>query len=429
MTHSPLLLQIVIVIGTARAVAALLRFFGQSAVIGEMIAGFVLGPAVFGAIAPQLHAEVFRAATLTPLRGLSDLGLVVFMFVVGAELRLTGDMRRQLVAASWIGVLSVLLPMAMGLAVASLLYAPLAPHGVSFLSFSLFLAAALSITAFPVLARILKERDLVGTTVGRLALASAAIADVLCWLLLALVVIVVEAQHNWTRLGSMLLGLTLLAAMAFILCRPLIRAMVRRHAAGGLADGTLLAALLIGAFAFAYITDALGVHVVFGAFLFGICLPRDDRLLATLIDRVEQVTIIVLMPIFFALAGLKTTQDAFIGSSVWLLLWVIVVAVVSKWAAGTFAARISGQPWRAAAAIGSLMNARGMMELIVIQIGLDMGVISRQAFTMLMLMAIVTTVMTGPLLTLFEEGKAPALRAGLLSRRVAAARGGDHKLQ
>ncbi len=408
-----LLSQVAIIVGTARALATVLRFSGQPAVVGEMMAGFALGPVVLGSIAPGLHAELFHAPTLAPLRDLSDLGLVLFMFIVGAELRLTGNMRRQLVAATSIGTLSVLLPMAVGLALAPLLYPPLAPPGVALAPFALFLAAAMSITAFPVLARILKERAMVGTQAGRLALASAATADVLSWLLLALVVMAVEANRGWSHLGNMLLGLTALAAMVFVFCRPLIAWMVRWHAAGNLSSGTLLAALVVGALTCACITDALGVHVVFGAFLFGISLPRDDRLLATLINRLEHVTIVVLMPIFFALAGLKTTDDAFSGGSVLLMSLVIAVAILSKLVAGTLAARISGQHWRTAFVIGSLMNARGMMELIVIQIGLDLGVIGPQLFTMLMLMAIVTTVMTGPLLTLCDERKtrAPAVDA------------------
>lgn len=401
-----MLLQVIIIIGTARLLATVLRLFGQSPVIGEMTAGFVLGPVVFGSIAPQLYAEVFKTTTLAPLRGLADLGLVLFMFIVGAELRLTGNRRRQLVTATSIGVLSVVLPMAVGLGLAVLLYPSLAPPKARFAPFALFLAAAMSITAFPVLARILKDRGLVSTSVGRLALASAATADALSWLLLALVVVVVEASHSWAHLERMLLGLIVLVAIAFVFCRPLIRWMTRRHAAGDLASATLLAALVIGALSFACVTDTLGVHVVFGAFLFGICLPRDDQLLATLIERVEHVAIVILMPIFFALAGLKTTEDAFSGNSVLLMSLLIAAAILSKLAAATLAARLSGQQWRAAFALGSLMNTRGMMELIVIQIGLDMGVISQQLFTMLMLMAIVTTAMTGPLLTLCDASKA-----------------------
>jgi K+:H+ antiporter len=213
---------------------------------------------------------------------------------------------------------------------------------------------------------------------------------------------VVRASRNWSQIESMLLGVALLATTAFALCRPLIRWMVRLHTAGRLASATLLAALVIGALSFACITDALGAHVVFGAFLFGLCLPRDDQLLATLIERMEHVAIVVLMPVFFALAGLRTTEDAFRGSSTLFLSLLIAAAILSKLAAGTLAARWSGQHWRTAFAVGSLMNTRGMMELIVIQIGLDMRVISPQLFTMLMLMAIVTTAMTGPLLKLCD---------------------------
>jgi Kef-type K+ transport system membrane component KefB len=403
-----LLSQVAIIIGTSRSIAALLRFLGQPAVVGEMMAGFALGPVVFGSIAPTLHAAVFHAPTLAPLRGLSDLGLALFMFIVGAELRMTGNMGRELVAATSIGALSVLLPMAVGLAFAPLLHPSLAPQGVALLPFALFLAAAMSITAFPVLARILKERAMVGTTAGRLALASAATADVLSWLLLALVVVVVEASHSWGHLGNILLGLAALAAVVFGVCRPLIAWMIRRNAAGNLSSGTLLATLVVGALISACVTDALDVHAVFGAFLFGIGLPRDDQLLATLINRLEHFAIVVLMPIFFALAGLKTTAEAFSGSSVLLMMMIIAAAIFSKLVAGTLTARLNGQTWRTAFAIGSLMNARGMMELIVIQIGLDMGVIGPQLFTMLMLMAIVTTVMTGPLLSLCEERKAHA---------------------
>jgi K+:H+ antiporter len=400
-----MLLQLITIIGTARVLAAVLRLFGQSAVVSEMLAGFSLGPVVFGSLAPQLYMAVFAPSTLAPLRGLADLGVVLFMFIVGAELQLTGNRTRQVVAATLIGVLSVLLPIAVGLALAPLLHASFAPPGVGLAPFALFLAASMSITAFPVLARILKERGLVSTTVGRLALASAATADVLSWLLLALVMLAVGASHSENRFASMLLGLAALSAIGFILCRPLISWMLRRSAAGHLSSGTLLAALVVGALTFACVTDTLGLHSVFGAFLFGICLPRDEQLLGTLINRLEHVAIVVLMPIFFALAGLKTTEDAFTAGSVLFMSVIITAAILSKLVAGTFAARISGQNWQTSFAIGSLMNTRGMMELIVIQMGLDMGVISRQLFTMLMLMAIATTLMTGPLLTLCGDRK------------------------
>lgn len=401
MSHSPLLLQLVVILGTARVLGLILRYLGQPPVIGEMAAGLVLGPVVFGALAPEWHAHVFAANTLGALRGLSELGLVLFMFIVGAELRLPMGVRQQLVSATWIGVLSVLAPMALGLGVATLLYPELAPAGVTFWPFALFMASAMSITAFPVMARILKERQATHTTIGRLSLTAAAVADVLAWVLLALVVVLAGSGRDWSHFSRTLAGLIVLAIVIFGVLKPLIARLLARFASDGRPEGALLALLLIGTFGCAYITEILDVHAVFGAFLFGACLPRDDRLLAALIERIEYVALIVMMPIFFALAGLNTTPDAFVGAGLGALALILAVAVFGKMVGGAGGARISGQPWRISLAVGSLMNARGMMELIVIKVGLDIGVIGNELFTMLMVMAIVTTLMTGPLLTWF----------------------------
>ena len=402
MNHTPLLLQLVVILGTARVLGLILRYFGQPPVIGEMAAGIVLGPIVFGAIAPEWHLQVFEPGSLGALNGLSKLGLVLFMFIVGAELRLPMGVRQQLAAASWIGILSILVPMALGLGIAALLHPQLAPAGVTFWPFALFMAAAMSITAFPVLARILKDRALTHTTLGRLSLTSAAVIDVCAWIMVALVVVLAGSGHDWSRFFQMLGGLLALTLVIFLVLKPLIATLLARYASDGRPEGALLAVLLIGTFACAYLTEVLNVHPVFGAFLFGACLPRDDRLLAALIERIEYVAIIVLMPIFFALAGLSTTPDAFMGAGLGALLLILAAAVIGKIAGGAAGARLAGQPWRMAFAIGSLMNARGMMELIVIKVGLDIGVIDNRVFTMLMVMAIVTTFMTGPLLTLFN---------------------------
>jgi Kef-type K+ transport system membrane component KefB len=407
MTHSPLLLQLVVVLGTARLLGLLLRYFGQASVVGEMAAGFVVGPVIFGALAPDLHARIFEPQSLGMLNGLSQLGLVLFMFIVGAELRLPSGVPRQLFAAGRIGLFSVIVPMALGLPMAALLYQSLAPAGVAFWPFALFMAAAVSITAFPVMARILKEREMTHTTVGRLALTGAAVADVLAWLMLAAVLILATTTGEWSDLARTVGGLGGLIAVLFLAVKPLIARLIQRYAADGRPEGALLAALLIGTFASAYITDLLGVHAVFGAFVFGACLPRDDRLLAALIERIEHVAILVLMPIFFALAGLSTTSAAFVGASLGALLLILGIAIAGKVFGSAAAARFGGHSWRTSLAVGSLMNARGMMELIAIKVGLDIGVIGPDLFTMLMVMAIVTTLMTGPLLTLFAQ-PAPA---------------------
>jgi Kef-type K+ transport system membrane component KefB len=412
MNHTPLLLQLVVILGTARVLGLILRYFGQPPVIGEMAAGIVLGPIVFGAFAPELHHHVFESGSLGALNGLSKLGLVLFMFIVGAELRLPMGVKQQLVAASWIGILAVLIPMGLGLGVAAALYPQLAPPGVAFWPFALFMAAAMSITAFPVMARILKDRALTQTTVGRLSLTGAAVADVVAWVMLGLVVVLSTSGQDWGRFFQMVGGVGALTLVIFLGVKPLIAKILARYASDGRPDGALLATLLIGTFACAYLTEILNVHPVFGAFLFGACLPRDERLLGALIERIEHLAILVLMPIFFALAGLNTTADAFVGAGLGALLLILAAAIVGKVVGGALGARVGGQPWRTSLAIGSLMNARGLMELIVIKVGLDIGVIDNRVFTMLMVMAIVTTIMTGPLLTLFNGGsqERPAAR-------------------
>ena len=401
MPHSPLLLQLVLILGTARLLSLLLRRLGQPPVIGEMTAGIVLGPVVMGALLPEWHARVFEPSSLPALDGLSQVGLVLFMFIVGAELRAPHGARRQLIDAGWISVMSVLVPMAFGIGAAMLLYETLAPAGVALPVFALFMASAMSITAFPIMARILKERRMTHSVIGRLSLTSAALADVMAWIMLALVVALADAREDWARFWAMLGGLCVLAAIVLGGGRPLLARLIARFARDGRPEGPLLAVLLIGTFACAYATKALGVHPVFGAFLFGAALPRDDRLLGTLIERVEYVAIIVLMPVFFALAGLNTTASAFVGTGLTALLVVLAAAIAGKVLGGAAGARIAGYPWRTALAVGSLMNARALMELIVMKVGLDAGVIGKDLFTMLMVMAILTTFMTGPLLTLF----------------------------
>jgi Kef-type K+ transport system membrane component KefB len=406
MTHSPLLLQLVLILGTARILSLVLRRLGQPPVIGEMAAGIVLGPMVLGAMFPAWHSRVFEPSSLPALEGLSQLGLVLFMFIVGAEMRAPHGARRQVIAAAWVGLASVIVPMAFGIAAAALLYGRFAPAGVPFLPFALFMSSAMSITAFPIMARILKERGMTHSVIGRLSLASAAMADVLAWIMLALVVVLIDARDDWRRFGEMLAGLVALASLLLVVGRPLLARMVVRFTRDGRPEGPILAALLIGTFACAYATSTLGLHPVFGAFLFGATLPRDDRLLEALIERVEHVAIIVLMPVFFALAGLNTTPSVFAGAGLAAMSIVLVGAVAGKMIGGAVGARIAGYRWRTAFAVGSLMNARALMELIVMKVGLDAGVIGADMFTMLMVMAILTTFMTGPLLTFFSSGNA-----------------------
>lgn len=405
MGHSMLLLQLVVILGTARVLALLLRYLGQPAVIGEMIAGLALGPLLLGNVAPDLHALLFPPQSLPALAGISQIGLVLFMFIVGAELRMPTGLRSQMAASAWVGGLSMLLPFLLGLAMAPWLHPQLAPDGVAFLPFALFVATSMAITAFPVLARILKDKGLASSAVGALGLTSAAVADVLAWVLLALVVALIAADGGWSGFARTVAGLVVLGVVAFALVRPAVASLLRRHANDGRPDGMVLALLLIITFAFAALTQWLQLHEVFGAFLFGVCLPRDDQLLDTLVERLEHVAILVLMPVFFALAGLNTSGNAFVGMGLATLGVILLLAIVGKVLGGAAGARVCGMGWRDAFAMGALMNTRGLMELIVLKVGLDVGVIGKEIFTLLMLMAVITTLMTSPLLSLLLRGQ------------------------
>ena len=396
-----LLLQLIVILATARACGWVLRHFGQPAVVGEMAAGLILGPIVMGALFPTLHAQLFSKASLAGLTSLSTLGLVLFMFVVGLELRAQEGVRAQLRSAGYVGVLSVIAPLVLGIAISPALYPTLAPAGVGFWPFALFMAAALSITAFPVMARILKDRGMTRTSFGQLSLSSAAVVDVFAWILLAFVVALAGAGEGYTGLLKTAGGVVGLLVALFFGVKPAYAWLLRKHAPDSEPSTTVLASLMIGLLVCALLTEWMQLHAVFGAFLFGACLPRDDRLLSSLAGRIEPISIVVLMPLFFALAGLGTTPDALSGGSLGAMVLIVVVATVGKIAGGAVGARMAGYNWRDSLATGSLMNARGLMELIVMKIGLDAGLIGPELFTMLLVMALVTTAMTGPLMTLF----------------------------
>lgn len=399
-----LLLQLAIILLAARACGLLLRAFGQPMVIGEIAAGILLGPIVFGALMPGWHAQLFPPASLPALSSLASMGVILFMFIVGAELRAPGGMGAQLRAASWVGVGSMVVPLLLGLAIAPVLHPTLAPEGLDFWPFALFLGVALSITAFPVLARILKDRHMTHTPVGQLSLGAAGVVDALAWVLLALVIALGSSTgRGWGDFLRIAVGLVALAAGMLFVVRPLLSRMLARYAPDGVPSPTVLAFLLIGLFATAVLTEWLHLHAVFGAFLFGICLPRDDRLLHALTERLEPLALVLLMPIFFALAGLGTSSNAFASTGLGALLLILAVSIVGKITGAAAGARVCGYGWRDSLAAGALMNSRGLMELIVIKIGLDAGLIGPALFTMLLVMALVTTAATGPLLSLLNR--------------------------
>ncbi len=400
MSTITLLLQLMVILVAARACGWLLRWLGQPQVVGEMAAGLVLGPAVLGFYAPTWSAQLFSKELLGGLNALSTLGLVLFMFVVGLEIRAPGGVRKQLRAAGSVGALSVAVPAGLALAVAPALHPTLAPAGVGLLPFALFVAAAVSITAFPVMARILKDRGMTQTAFGQLSLAGAAVVDVFAWIMLAVVVAMAGAGEGSRGLVKIIGGTAILLVLLFAVVRPLFGRLLAMHAPDGTPSLAVLAALMLGLIGSACATEWLHLHAVFGAFLFGACLPRDDRLLHALTQRIEPLSIVILMPLFFALAGLSTTRAAFAGGALGAMALVIAVATLGKLIGGAIGARMAGMDAADSFATGALMNARGLMELIVMKVGLDTGLIGPEMFTILLVMALVTTAMTSPLITL-----------------------------
>lgn len=397
-----LLVQLAVILGAARLCGKLLQRFGQPPVIGEMAAGLLLGPIAFGAWWPELHHALFAKESLPPLSGLANLGVVLFMFIVGVELRAPEGTKAQVRSAFSVGLSGIVLPLLLGLAAAPWLFPRFAPAGIGFWPFALFISAAMSVTAFPVLARILKDRNMTRTSAGRLALGAAVIDDATVWLFLA-VVLTLTGGNSHGGVGFTAAGALVLVGIVFGLLRPVYARLLTPRASDGGFAPTALVWVLIGLLACAAAAEWIGLHAIFGAFLFGICLPREDRLLEHLAGRVEPLAITLLMPVLFALAGQATSASALAGAGVAGLVLVIGVAVVGKLVGCTLGARLSGHDWRDSLTVGSLMNARGLMELVVMKIGLDSGIIGPDLFTLLFGMTLVTTLMASPMVAAFQR--------------------------
>jgi Kef-type K+ transport system membrane component KefB len=401
---SVLLLQIIVVIGAAKLCGLLFQRFRQPAVIGEMLAGILLGPSLLGASLPAVEAFLFPVASLGPLQLLSQIGVILFMFFVGIELDLS-SMRQRAQAAILVSHVSIVAPFLLGTAVALAAYSSLAPAGVAFAPFALFMGTAMSITAFPVLARIIKERGLSQSPLGVTALACAAVDDVTAWCILAVVVAIAKASGLAGAALTVALALLFIAAMVWLV-RPRICALAERELGGEARRSGLVVAALVFAFLAALCTEAIGIHALFGAFLAGAIMPPRARLSQLLRERVETFASAFLLPLFFAFTGLRTQIGLLDDGYDWL--WcaaIIAVAIIGKFGGGLVAARVSGLRWHDAAAIGALMNTRGLMELIVLNIGYDLGILSPRIFAMMVVMALVTTLMTGPMLSLLEHWK------------------------
>jgi Kef-type K+ transport system membrane component KefB len=396
---SLLLLQIIVIVAAARVLGTLCLRIRQPPVIGEMIAGILLGPSLLGLLAPQAQGFLFPAASMGGLKMLSQIGVILFMFVVGIELDLK-YLRRKADAAVLVSHASIIVPFFLGTGSALLIYRSLAPAGVPFSAFALFIGVAMSITAFPVLARILEERRMTHSFLGSTSLACAAVDDVTAWCLLAVVVAIVKSDGMGGSLLTIGLTLAFIAAMLFVV-KPWAARVVRELPEEQTGSVGFLATIFSFVFASALFTEMIGIHALFGAFLAGVCMPPEIGLRQFLRERVETFSSVLLLPLFFAFTGLRTQVGLLNDGWSWAVCaGLVIVAITGKLGGSMAAARWTGMSWGDSFSLGALMNTRGLVELIVLNLGYDLGILSPRIFTMLVIMALATTCMTGPLLQL-----------------------------
>lgn len=397
-----LLLQIIAIILAARIVGGFFRKIGQPSVIGEMIAGILLGPSLLGYYAPEISGALFPLESLGNLQFLSQIGLILFMFVVGMELDLK-VLKNKANDAVVISHASIVFPFSLGVGLAYYLYREFAPESIGFTPFALFIGIAMSITAFPVLARIVQERGIHKTRVGAVVITCAAADDITAWCLLAAVIAVVKAGSVTSGLYVIALAVIYVLLMLKVVKPFLNRVGSLRNSRQSLSKQTI-AIFLIALILSSYATEVIGVHALFGAFMAGVIMPENMRFRSILIEKVEDVAVILLLPLFFVFTGLRTEIGLLADPKLLGLTGIIIgVAVAGKFLGSAVAAKFVGQNWRDSLTIGALMNTRGLMELVVLNIGYDLGVLSAEIFTMMVLMALVTTFMTGPFLDLINR--------------------------
>lgn len=403
-TLSILLLQIIVIIVAAKLIAGVFRKIGQPPVMGEMVAGILLGPSVLGLISPPTMAFLFPPASMGTLGLLSQIGVVLFMFVVGMELDVQ-HLREKAAAAIMISHASIIVPFLLGTSLALFLYPIVAPVGTTFTPFALFIGIAMSITAFPVLARILEDRGLTETRLGSTAIACAAIGDVTAWCILAFVIATVKSSGVATSILTIALVLGFVIVM-LLLVKPRIGTLITRGVENQKRVKGLLAGILTFVLACAWFTESMGIHALFGAFLAGVIMPSDAGVRFFLKERLEAFGSAVLLPLFFVFTGLRTEIRLINDASGWYTCGLIIlVAIAGKLGGSMLMARWTRMSWRDSYAIGVLMNTRGLIELVVLNIGYDLGILSARIFVMLVIMALVTTFMTAPLLSLVKIKK------------------------
>ena len=403
-THplATLLLQIITIIIVARVFGFFCKKIGQPSVIGEIAAGIFLGPSFIGQYYPEFSAFIFPVQSLSNLQFLSQIGLILFMFVVGMELDLK-VLKNKAHESLVVSHASIIIPFALGMGLSYFIYQNFAPEGVKFLSFSLFIGIALSITAFPVLARIVQERGLSKTKIGTIVITCAAADDITAWCILAAVIAIVKAGSFISALYTIALALAYVFAMMFLV-RPFLKKLGDIYSNKESLSKPIVAIFFITLLLSAYTAEVIGIHALFGAFLAGLIMPPNMNFRNIFIEKVEDVALVLLLPLFFVFTGLRTQIGLLDEPYLWQICGLIILlAVAGKFLGSAISAKFVGQSWRNSFMIGALMNTRGLMELVVLNIGYDLGVLTPQVFAMMVIMALVTTFMTGPALDLINR--------------------------
>ena len=396
-----LLAQIVTIILVARFFGWVSRKIGQPSVIGEIVAGIVLGPSLVGMYWPELSGMLFPKESLGNLQFLSQIGLILFMFVIGMELDLKA-LKNKAHDAVVISHASIIIPFSLGVGLAYFIYTQFAPQGIEFASFGLFLGIAMSITAFPVLARIVQERGLQKTKLGTIAITCAAADDITAWCILAAVIAIVKAGSFVSSLYVIALALIYVLVMLKVV-RPFLKRVGDLKSTRESLSKPVVAIFFLTLLLSSYASELIGIHALFGAFMAGAIMPENSRFRNIFIEKVEDVSVVILLPLFFVFTGLRTQIGLINDPYLWKITGLIIfVGVAGKFFGSMIAAKFVGQSWKDSLSIGALMNTRGLMELVVLNIGYDLGVLSTEIFTMMVIMALVTTFMTGPALDLIN---------------------------
>jgi Kef-type K+ transport system membrane component KefB len=415
---SRLLLQVILILVATRTVGALAARFGQPPVIGEMAAGILLGPSLLGWLWPEAFSFVFARGSMGVLQLLSQIGVCLFMFVVGMELEVS-HIRRNTDKVVLVSHTSIMFPFLLGSVTALYLYSKYAAPGASFPAFGLFMGIAMSITAFPVLVRILEARGIAKTSLGTTAITCAAVNDATAWVILAFVVAIARATGLVSTVLNLVLVIAFVALLLWIVRPRLPRWLGLVRTSDSDQERTTIAAALLIMTISALATELIGIHALFGAFLAGVVMPRKKEFREYLIVRVQNFSSLFLLPLFFAFSGLRTEVRLLNDPTSWIVcLAIIGIAILGKLGGTIFIARLTGVRWNDAFALGAMMNTRGLVELVALNIGYDLGILSPSIFAMMVLMALVTTFLTGPLLDLAEYMKrraVPAIHAQPLS--------------